>query len=288
MNGRYLRESDFPAVRRVMGPHRDGLDDDAVEDLLGDLFPDAAPGEVEDFMGTLQSFTRQATPVVQRALPGVMSGAAQGAAIGGPWGALIGAAGGAAGSLLGGKGTTPSAPSPVSPAAPGPVPLPTPALATPGVPAPPTAPTGVAANASAQLLALLSRPETMQALLALMLAGSGRATVQVGEKAVPAAAFANAIAETAALVAESATARDDAPTEYLYDAAGEPRGDLADPGARAALLLEDLGAVAAGEAWDEAEESAHDVMGAEAFAEGGLDPIASYEAALRGGVAHGY
>jgi hypothetical protein len=274
MNGRYLRETDFPAVRRVMGPERNRLDDDAVEGLLSELFPDADPEDVEDFMGSMQAFGRQAAPVAQRALPGAMQGATQGAAIGGPWGALIGAAGGAAGSLLQGKAPGASAPAPVS--------LPT------APPAPPVPP-GAATNPSAQLLALLSRPETMQALLALMLAGSGRSTVQVGEKAVPAAAFADAIAESAALVAEAAAPLDESVSGYLFDAEGEPRGDIANPGARAAVLLGDLCSVADAEALDGEEDEAYDHPSTTIYEGGGTqDPIDSYEAALREGAADEY
>lgn len=266
MNGQYLRETDFPAVRRVMGADRDRLDDDAVEDLLTELFPDAYPDDVEDFMGSVQKFARQAAPVAQRALPGVIKGATQGAMVGGPMGMFVGAGVGAAGSLLQRSAPGASAPAPAVP----------PALA----PGPP----GATSNAAAELLAILFRPETIEALLALFLSGSGRPSVEVGQKQVPAAAFADAIAEAAALVAEAAAPLDGPATEYLFDAQGEPRGDLANPAERAALLLSDLAAVAAAEAWDDEEEEAYDDSSTETgegFAS--QDPLDSYEAALGDG-----
>jgi hypothetical protein len=276
----YLQDTDFPAVRRVMGAERTRLDDDSVERLLTELFPDSEPEDVEDFMGSLQSFAKQAAPVAQKALPGVVSGAAQGAAIGGPWGALIGAAAGGASSALSSPKPGSSAPAPpvAAPiAAPAPAPIAAPSTTTPA---------GVAATPPAQLLALLSRPETMQALLALLLSGSGRSSVAVGDKQVPAVAFANAIAETAALVAETAAPAHPSASDYLFDAEGLARTDVANPSARAALLLSDLAEVAAAEAQDERwvreEEAAITYDEATAF----RDPLDTYEATLRGGWAH--
>jgi hypothetical protein len=274
MNG-HLRHTDFPAVRRVMGPERNRLDDDSVEQLLTELFPDSEPDDVEDWMGGLQSFAKQAAPVAQRALPGVVQGAAQGAAIGGPWGALIGAAAGGASSALASPGPTSRPPAPTAPpAAPS---------AAPAVVATTAAPPGIGTTPPAQLLALLSRPETMQALLALLLAGSGRSTVAVGDKQVPAAAFANAIAETAALVAETASPLHAGRTDYLFDAEGLARTDLANPSARAALLLSDLAEVAAAEAGDESWEREEEAVLVDARETYVRDPLDRYEAALRGG-----
>jgi hypothetical protein len=262
--------TDFPAVRRVMGVERNTLDDDSLEDLLTELFPGAEPEDVEDFMGSVQNFAKQAAPVAQRALPGAAKGAVQGAAIGGPWGALIGAAGGAAGSALAGGGPARGAP----------------AISLPS--ALPSAPAGAATAASAQLLALLSRPETIQALLALLLSGSGRSCVSVGDKQIPAAAFANAIAETAALVADAATPVDAPMTEYLFDDDGQARADIASPSARAALLLSDLADVAAAEAYDDEWEDAEYSQSTAIYEEAGAhDPLDDYEAALHGRGAYG-
>jgi hypothetical protein len=290
--------TDFPAVRRVMGSERHRLDDDALEAILAELFPGSDPEDVEDFMGSLQRFGRQAAPVAQRALPGAISGATQGAAVAGPWGALAGAVGGGAASAL--SGARPSAPGRAAPPARPPSASPTaaaggtppPALAAqqPAVLAeppphaagqPPPASPVAATAAAAQLLALLSRPETMQALQALLLPGLGRSTVQVGPGEVPPAAFANAIAETAALVAEAAALPLEEPaTDYLFDSEGHARGDIANPSARAALLLSDLAAVAAAEALDDEEEDVDDFAESVDEEDTATDPLDAYEAAL--------
>ena len=198
MNG-YLRETDFPAVRRVMGAERDRLDDDRLEELLTEMFPGSEPEDVESFMGSLQGFAKQVAPVAQRALPGIAKGAVQGAAVGGPFGALIGAAGGVAGSVFGGGKPATSTPAvaALAPLAPAPA-------ARPSFLPRPRASRRRRQPSSSRC----SRgPRRCRRCWRLLLTGSGRTGVAVGDKQVPAAAFANAIAETAALVAEAAAPR---------------------------------------------------------------------------------
>jgi hypothetical protein len=250
-----------------MGPHRDRLDDDGIEDLLEELFPGAEPEDVEDFMRTLQNFGRQVAPIAQRALPGVAQGAMQGGMVAGPWGALAGALGGGAASLLGGSGARPSPPAPGVP--------PPPAAPTPLPSAPATAPPGGAAGAPAQLLALLSRPETIQALLALLLTSAGRGTVPVGGRPTPTNAFANAVAETASRVAEAygSTIGEEA-SHHLVDAGGHPRCDPFNPAERASLLVWDLLSQTPLEEEDESfEEDEWSTEG---------DPLDTYEAVRDG------
>jgi hypothetical protein len=296
-------DTSYPAVRRVMGPERERMTDEALEDMLGDLFPEAAPGDVEDFMRSLQTFGKQVAPLAQRALPGVIQGATTGATVAGPWGAVAGAIGGGAAGLLGGGGAKP-APRPQPPAPPPPVPAPMtpqPAVTPPSpvaeprppapVAAPPAGAAAVTATAApAQLLALLSRPETMTALLSMLMASAGRSTVTVGTQAVPANAFANAISELAEEAAFAATPGSGAASTYLYDPTGNPRCDIASPAERASLLLADVALAAAEEAegFDAAEEAVDDVEWSaadEAFDDS--DPLDSYEAALDGRHAHG-
>src|SRR3954462_13795586 len=99
-----MSETAYPSIRRVMGPERHRLDDAALEDRLSELFPNAEPEDVEDFMRTMQRFGNDAAPIAQRALPGVMQGAMQGGMMAGPWGAVAGGLAGGAASLLGGGG----------------------------------------------------------------------------------------------------------------------------------------------------------------------------------------
>lgn len=282
--------TDYPAVRRVMGSQRMRLDDTQLEDLIESMFPESDADDVEDFMRDLQSLARKAAPLAQRALPGVMKGAASGAAVAGPWGAIAGGLGGGVASLVGGK-AAPARPagSPsrsaaataaaVAPAAPA---RPSWPATTPLSPSPaPDAGSGAARPiAAAQLLALLSRPETTQALLAMLMGGAGKPSVAVGARAVPATAFANAIAELASETAAawSGTPRQ-ATSDYLLDDAGDPRGDIYNPSARAALLLSDLADVADSESLD--DEAPLPLRGHAAFDdEAADDPIDGYEAAL--------
>lgn len=273
-----IEHTDYPAVRRVMGRSRIALDDDKLEHALSVIFPDAAPEDVESFMNTLQRFGKQAAPLAQKAL----TGAVKGGMIGGPMGAVAGAAI----SLAKPTPTSPSpsaSPTPSLSPAPAPSPTPTPSP-LPGVAASAAAPSTV--DAAVQLLMLLSRPETFQALLALLLVGLGRATVQVGQREVPAAAFANAIAETAATLAHSG-GYDLQGTfaEDLIDKDGTLRCDVVNPLERALLLVSDLvdagGSEAAQESWAADEEEPNAVVSHYEFIDN-VDPIEGYEDALNG------
>jgi len=229
-----IEETGYPAIRRSLNTNQAYLDDQQLEIYVSEIFPGSSAEDVENFMRSLQRFGRQVAPVAQRALPGIIQGAAQGGMVAGPWGALAGAVGGGAASLLSGGGRSrpqsqPQRPQqPVSPAQ----------QAAPAVAVSSMAPIQ-------QLLALLSRPETMQALSALLMSSAGRSHVSVGNQSAPAAAFANAIAELAAEAAEAAYS--ESPTnisEYLIDSDGSPRCDLVNSAERAQLLLADISAVA--------------------------------------------
>jgi hypothetical protein len=262
----YLSETEYPAIRRVMGPDRERMSDEAIESVVERVFPGGDAGLVEDWMSALQQFGKQAAPIVQRVAPAMAQGAVSGASVGGPWGAVIGGLGGGAASLLsGGLGGGGSA-APKPPAGPAPAPAPVAVAAAGAAPAP-----GNSGLASGQLLTLLSRPETMQALLALLMGQSGRSTVPVGQHQVPAAAFANAISE----LAGEAALEPGGASGYWYDPRGAARCDLADPRARAALLWRDV----ADAADAEAAEAESDEAWVEADAGDGLD---SFEAALAG------
>lgn len=143
------------------------------------------------------------------------------------------------------------------PPAPAPTPISSPiaGFAAPGagaMPAPSTAATA-SSPATAQLLALLSQPETMRALLALLMPQSGRQSIPVGNQQIPPAAFANAIAELAYEVAESVTTNGNG-SDYLFNKDGSPRGDIANPRVRAAILLTDLTSASGDENEMEADE----------------------------------
>ncbi len=274
----HVLDTDFPAIRRAMGPDRLLLSDPALEQLIERVFPDTDPSDVEDFMQTVQRFGKDAAPLAQRALPGVIQGATTGASVGGPWGALAGGVIGGVGSLAGGAPKGPTATNPPSARVGG--------TAEPGVVGSSALPaTGQAAIA--QLLALLSRPETMQALAALLMPGIGRPTIPLGNAQVPPAAFANAIAELASVGAMDVETVPDA-AEHLYDNHGVPRGDLANPSARAAILLSDVASVSlremrgAHDASDDDYEESDDVESDWAEDEPETDALDAYESARRG------
>jgi hypothetical protein len=265
----YISETDYPAVRRVMGPDRERMSDEELEDMLEHAFPESEPGEVESFMKSIQKFARQAAPIVQRVAPSIAKGAMSGAAVGGPWGALIGGLGGGAGTLLSGG---------LKPPAPGRGPAPAPAPRPMAAPAPAMGPAAVAGAgasgpAAAQLLTLLSRPETMQALLAILMGQAGRTSIPLGERHVPATAFADALSELASEAAGSAGT-----SGYWFDPQGEPRCDLANPRSRAALLWRDMAEAAEADPAGWSEEA--EVEEEEESYEG--DALDSFEAALAG------
>ena len=266
-----------------MGPDRMRLSDPQLEAMIESSFPDSSAQDVENFMSSIQKFARQAAPVVQQLAPVAAKGAMSGATVGGPWGAAIGGLGAVAGSLISGGAKRPArgrapvpsaqplqmAPAPVAapPAAPGGG-----ALAGAGV----VAGAGVNSAAAAQLITLLSRPETMQALLALLLGQAGRTSIPVGEHQIPATAFADALSELASEAGGSART-----SGYWFDQHGEPRCDLANARSRAGLVWNDVAEAAeAAEAEESESESEGESMEfEEAFDADALD---SFEAALAG------
>jgi len=187
----------YPMLRESLAPPFRRLPDTTIEALV-----EAHGLEAED-LESLVEFWGQIGQGIQAALPtigaainqygapvaqGALAGAGTGAAFG-PWGALIGALGGG---VLGGLQATQQGQRP-----PG-APMPTPA--TP--PQMPTAPTMGAAGgalggspAAGQLLALLARPEIMQALMALIMGRAGASSVSVGGTQVAPGAVANLVGQ---------------------------------------------------------------------------------------------
>ncbi len=258
-----LLDTQYPAIRRVLREDYQRLDDEDLEYVIGDIFPGAEPDDVESFLRSLQKFGRQAAPIAQRALPGVIQGAVTGGMTAGPYGALAGAGLGAAGALL--SPSTPAASPPVTAPTP-PRPTVSPPATTPTAQPPstrttqrPTTPTPPAQaapgnDALQRLLFLLSRPETARALSSLLVSHAGRPTQSVAGRQVPAMAFANAISELAGELVDSYAAYDEGEGEvsdYLFDEAGNARADLFNPAERAALLVADMASVAAGAETDD-------------------------------------
>lgn len=256
MNGvpDHIAMTQYPTVRLASRNGAIALTDERLRMQLQEMFPDAEPEDVENFMRTLRKIGkqlepigRQILPVLAKAAPGAIQGAMTGMAAG-PYGALAGAGIGAVASVLSSPprqssrapqtaaparaAPIPRAPVSRSPArAASPAPMPSRSRATPGRALPQAGQTAVA-----QLLALLSRPETLQALSALMMGQRGRQQVRVGQAQVPVAAFANAIAEFAGAAADACApcAAADRHLAQLQDA----QIDIANPAARAQALLQ--------------------------------------------------
>ncbi len=264
----HIAATRYPATRLAMHLGAIDLDDNALVEHLAEIFPEASADQVESFMKTLNKIgksiapiAKQVVPVLQQVAPGAIQGAVTGAAAG-PKGALIGAGIGAVASLLAKPpgGQQPASPAAVRTTAPAPAALPTtqpitrqpvttPRSLPPPTPLPPQQSTprpqavGVALPpgsqaAIGQLLALLARPETLRAISALALGNRGRTTVPVGNRQVPVAAFANAIAEYATQVSDAIEPSREAELDAYHQVADGI--DIADSQARANALLQAL------------------------------------------------
>jgi hypothetical protein len=243
-------QEEYPAVNRALAPQYRALPREQVEGILAGTFGegfglDEAEGFFDDIGRTLGNVARTAAPVLQRALPGIVSGAAGGAALG-PFGALGGALLGGLGGALGGGGRQ------------------APTAGPPGSPAP--APTAAAGPTGAigQLLAVLGSPTTQRALSSMMLGGAGSPTVGTpGGRQLPVAAITNLLGMLAS--------RASAEWEALVPAA-EPEGagetlSLAAPEARAEWVLGQLAPIEA------APEDAAEARGAEVSEEAWIDEL---------------
>jgi hypothetical protein len=141
-------------------------------------------------------------------------------------------------------------------------------------------------NASTQLLSLLQRPETMQALAAMSLGAAGRRAIPVGsaQTPVPVSGITNLIGQLANQAAAEAAVLGDgaeAQLQYMMDESGEFVGDPALDRDRAARLWDLLNMAQAerlGEALalQQAADEAYDERAAEASDEAG--ELAYYEA----------
>ncbi len=262
----FIEQRSYPHLRNILSEELASLPtvqlEEAVEPMLGNMTIE----EYEDFLSSLSKYGKQVGNVLTRAAPGALSGAVQGATMGsamGPYGALIGGALGAVGGGLqsyqasGQQARTNQSPAgqqptvrqtvvrpsvqpavtnlnqaTFAPASGGlnrnPVSQPLPGAVLPG-------------SAAAQLLAVLSRPETLQAILSMMMSQAGRSNVQVGQTQVPVAAFSNMISTLAqrssAQQNQIVASQAQSTPEYLQDENGEFICDPMDAEQRADVLL---------------------------------------------------
>jgi hypothetical protein len=282
-------ESDpYPELRELLSPEFAELPPEHLEVVLGHALGGGSVEDLESFWSTIKEVGRTAGSVLQTALPVVATVA--GTALGGPVGAAIGGAAGQAlsgalggalsgpnrgrgqrvlsglaggavqgiGGILGGGGGAGRA-------------LPGPLGALAGAAGPALgalAGGGGGSPAAAQLARTITRPETLQALLAMALGGAGRQQIPVAGTPVPASAFANLLgqlANQAAAEYHQTIAGEAVGTPmYLLDQAGEFIGDPADPASRAEVLLRRFGEADAleaaeyGERYGEAYDEGYD------------------------------
>jgi hypothetical protein len=179
----------YPAVHAALAPAYRELPEEQAEQLVRGAFGEAvsladAEGFFDDLGHTLSNVATAVAPIAQRALPGLVSGAAGGAGLG-PLGMLGGALLGGLSSALG-AGQSPATaarPAPMQPR-PGAAPI-APGVAPVPQPGPPP-------GAVAQLLAALGSPTVQQALNAMLMGAAGTPRVAgAGGAAVPVAGVTN-------------------------------------------------------------------------------------------------
>lgn len=221
----------YPELRKVLGGPYRGMPAQQIESMLEDYNVNAE--DMESFLSTLGDIGRG----VVRALPQVLPAALPiaGTVLGGPLGGMLGGmAGQALGSALGPRPAAPPLPGAPQPAG-GQAPA-------PGGYMPAPMPGG--SPAAGQLLQTMFRPETLQALISMLMGQVGRQSVPVGNTQVPLGGFPNllgVLANQAAAEYDAASAHgygSETLPRYLENYAGESYGDPSVPEHRAAALLE--------------------------------------------------
>lgn len=220
----------YPELRKVLGNQYRNLPAEHIESFMEGLNLNAE--DTEDFLSTLGNIGKSVVSALPKVLPTALP--LVGSAIGGPIGGLVG---GAAGQALGSALAPGQAGQPPVAAAPGTAPP-----SGPGMPAPTQAPGG--SPAAGELLQTLFRPETLQALISMLMGMAGKQNIPVGKTPVPVGAFTNllgVLANQAAAEYHAGSANSYASQRYpryFENYAGEAYGDPAIPEHRAAALLE--------------------------------------------------
>jgi hypothetical protein len=224
-------QTSYPSLRENLHPSFQRMSDQRIESFLEQSGIDAemAEGFFSDLGKVASSIGKAAISAAPSILP--VAGTVIGTAFGGPLGASLGGTLGrvAGGAISGGAGGAASA------AAGGISSL----LGGGGG--------GVSSllgggGAAGKLLQTITRPETLNALMSMMLGPAGKPSIPVGATPVPVGAFSNLISvlsNRAAAEYNSSIARPvDAAPAYLRDYAGEATADAAVPEQRADALFE--------------------------------------------------
>ena len=217
----------YPELREVLGSPYRNLPAQQIEALMEGFNLNAE--DTENFLSTLGNIGKGIVGALPQVLPVALP--LVGTALGGPVGGMLGGvAGQALGSFVGPR-------QPTQPA-------------VPQQPQMPSAPPQLSRQmpggspAAGQLLQTMFRPETLQALISMLMGQAGRQSIPVGNMQVPLGGFANllgVLANQAAAEYDAASMRGyggEALPRYLENYAGESYGDPAIPEHRAAALLE--------------------------------------------------
>jgi len=257
------------ALRASFRPEYASLPAEDVEALVEPALAQLPGSTADDFWNTLNSIGRAAAPVLERAAPAMMQGAASGAPMG-PYGMLAGAGLGLVSSAIGPQARPAAAPTPRPAPAPSPPPAapPSVAVAPPpaSAPAPPPPPAGApsptstlpstatpaasqtpaalpsGAGAAATFVSLLNNPAVRAAMLSQVAPAAGRSDVPAPNGASLPRGAINSLLMQLLSNATEALPEAEAVTEqeYLRDEAGEFLVDPASPEQQAALVLAHL------------------------------------------------
>ena len=242
----------YREIRGVLAPEYRDLPDESVEAIVQSSLGAVDTEALDDFLGGLKKVGQTVAKAAPSVLPIV--GTVAGTAFGGPVGASVGGAlGRAAGGAIGGaaaggggrrrgRGTRAQGMRPGVPGSPA-------AALPPGLGAAPAQ----GSPAAQQLLSLLSRPEIIQALMAMALGPAGRTHIPVGGEPaapgkpaeppvpVPVGAIANVIGTLANQAGSDLNAAEPQQGEsvpsYLLGEGGEFLVDPAVPEERAQLVI---------------------------------------------------
>jgi hypothetical protein len=219
----------YEEVRKVLAAPYRNMSAEQIEYMMESYNVNAE--EMENFLSTLGNIGSSVVGAIPQVLPGALP--LVGTAVGGPLGGMMGGvAGQTLGSFLGPR-------QPVSAHSPPAAPIPP--THSPNAPLATQMPGG--SSASVQLLQTIFQPQTLRAIISMLMGPAGCRSIPVGHTQVPPAAFTNLLSvlanQAAAESSASATrsfAGESVP-RYFENYAGEPLGDPAIPEHRAMALL---------------------------------------------------
>ena len=88
--GSKLSQLSMEGLRQCVRPEIAGMPAEDLEQIVDSSISGIPDGIAEDFMKSLRSLGSAVGPTLQRAIPGIVQGAATGASVAGPFGALFG------------------------------------------------------------------------------------------------------------------------------------------------------------------------------------------------------